>query len=95
MSTTTMTIRLNAELKKTATETFEQMGLSLSNGVSIFLTQVVATKSIPFKVAVPTTEPQDPPHFGLSGEAYHQHLLRMKKEIMAGNIGTERELIEV
>ncbi|MDR2849057.1 MAG: type II toxin-antitoxin system RelB/DinJ family antitoxin [Verrucomicrobiota bacterium] len=93
MATTTMTIRVDDALKRAATEAFEGMGLSLANGVSVFLTRVAATKSIPFKVEVPTYTP--PPSFGLTGEAYHQHLLRMKKEILAGNIGAEHELIEV
>ncbi len=93
MATTTMTIRVDEALKRAATEAFAGMGLSLANGVSVYLTRVVATKSIPFKVEVPAHTPS--PSFGLTGEAYHQHLLRAKKEIESGSIGTENELIEV
>jgi len=96
MATTTITIRVDEALKSAATAAFEGMGLSLANGVSIFLTRVAATKAIPFKVEVPERQPYTPsPTFGLTGEAYHRHLLRAKKEIESGNIGSEHELIEV
>lgn len=93
MATTTVTIRVDEKLKHAATEAFEGMGLSLANGISVYLTRVAATKSIPFKVEVPAYIPHST--FGLTGEAYHQHLLRAKKEIESGNIGTKHELIEV
>lgn len=93
MATTTITVRVDDALKSAATAAFEGMGLSLANGIAIYLTRVAATKAIPFKVEVPAYTL--PPTFGLTGEAYHQHLLRAKKEILAGNIGTEHELIEV
>ena len=93
MATTTVTIRVDEALKAAATEAFEGMGLSLANGISVYLTRVAATKSIPFKVEVPAYTPS--PTFGLTGEAYRQHLLRMKEEILAGDIGTTHELIEV
>ena len=92
MATTTVTIRVDETLKRTATEAFEGMGLSLANGISVYLTRVAATKSIPFKIEVPAY--MTPPSFGLTGEKYHQHLLRMKEEILAGDIGTTHELIE-
>ena len=94
MATTTMTIRIDEKLKRSASETFASMGMSLANGVSVFLTQVTATKSIPFKIEVPERKPKLHPTFGLTGEAYHQHLLEAKKRILAGQY-SEHELIEV
>ncbi|NLB69261.1 MAG: type II toxin-antitoxin system RelB/DinJ family antitoxin [Lentisphaerae bacterium] len=96
MATTTITIRVDENLKKAATAAFEGMGLSLANGISVYLTRVAATKEIPFKVEVPDVccEPEPPPYFGLTGEAYHQHLLDVKNEILAGNRGKARDLIE-
>ena len=92
MATTTMTIRVDETLKEAATAAFEQMGLSLANGVSIFLTRVAATKAIPFPVEVPEYKPT--PTFGLTGEAYRQHLIDAKKRIEAGQY-SEHELVEV
>lgn len=92
MATTTVTIRVDDTLKRAATEAFEGMGLSLANGISVYLTRVAATKSIPFKVEVPTCTPL--PEFGLTGEAYKRHLLEAKKRILNGQY-SEHELIEV
>lgn len=91
MATTTVTIRVDENLKRAATEAFEGMGLSLANGISVYLTRVAATKSIPFKVGVPAYTP--PPTFGLTGEAYREHLLKAKKRILNGQY-MEHELIE-
>ncbi len=92
MATTTITIRVDDGLKAAATAAFEGMGLSLANGVAIYLTRVAATKAIPFKVEVPAYTP--PPTFGLTGEAYKRHLLDAKKRILDGQY-SEHELIEV
>jgi DNA-damage-inducible protein J len=47
---TTLQTRIDAKLKKEAKKTLEGMGLDLSTGVKLFLTQVVRTQSIPFEL---------------------------------------------
>lgn len=47
---TTLQTRIDANLKKEAKKTLEGMGLDLSTGVKLFLTQVVRTQSIPFEL---------------------------------------------
>lgn len=47
---TTLQVRMDAKLKKEASKVFKAMGLDLSTGVKLFLTQVVRTKSIPFEI---------------------------------------------
>ena len=47
---TTLQTRIDSKLKKDAKKTLEGMGLDLSTGVKLFLTQVVRTKSIPFEL---------------------------------------------
>ncbi|MFA6551910.1 MAG: type II toxin-antitoxin system RelB/DinJ family antitoxin [Candidatus Paceibacterota bacterium] len=47
---TTLQLRLNKETKTAAKKIFAEMGLDMSSGVKIFLSQVVRTGSIPFEV---------------------------------------------
>lgn len=47
---TTLQTRIDAKLKKEAKRTLEAMGLDLSTGIKLFLTQVVRTQSIPFEL---------------------------------------------
>jgi len=44
---------LNAEVKEKAKEILSCYGLSLSDAVNIFLTQVVLERGIPFRVRIP------------------------------------------
>jgi len=54
MTTSSMVhIRLDDKLKIQASETLESMGLSISDAVRVFLTQVIAEKRIPFELKVP------------------------------------------
>jgi len=48
--TTTVQIRIDEKMKKEATKILKAMGLDMSTGVKLFLSQVVNTKSIPFPV---------------------------------------------
>lgn len=47
---TTLQTRIDSKLKKDAQKTLKDMGLDLSTGVKLFLTQVVRTQSIPFEL---------------------------------------------
>jgi DNA-damage-inducible protein J len=44
---------LNADIKEKAKEILSRYGLSLSDAVNIFLTQVVLEKGIPFRIQIP------------------------------------------
>lgn len=48
--TTTLQIRIDKKTKDAAQKTFRSMGLDMSSGVKLYLTQVMHTKSIPFPV---------------------------------------------
>ena len=50
MNTTTIQTRLSPKLKKDAQKAFKSMGIDLSSGIKLFLTQVVRTQSIPFEM---------------------------------------------
>ena len=50
---TTLQIRINKKTKEKAKKIFNNLGLDMSSGVNLFLSQVVNTESIPFE---PRTE---------------------------------------
>lgn len=52
-STTMIHVRIDEKIKKEAAETLEDMGLSVSDAVRVFLKRVVADKQLPFKLKVP------------------------------------------
>ncbi len=45
-------VRVDDQLKKEATELFNELGLDMSTAIKLFLKQSVLTKSIPFKIAL-------------------------------------------
>lgn len=48
--TTTLQIRIDAKTKNAAQKAFRSMGLDMSSGVKLYLTQVMHTNTIPFPV---------------------------------------------
>ena len=56
MATSTMIhVRIDEKIKKEAAETLEDMGLSVSDAVRVFLKRVVADKQLPFELKVPNS----------------------------------------
>lgn len=47
---TTINIRADEQLKKNSTEILNEMGLDMSGAITLFLQQVIITKSIPFPI---------------------------------------------
>lgn len=50
MENVNVTIRMDRDLKKEAEDLFDQLGMSLTTAVNIFVRQAVRTQSIPFQV---------------------------------------------
>ena len=48
--TTTLQIRIDKKTKVAAQKAFHSMGLDMTSGVKLYLTQVMNTKTIPFPV---------------------------------------------
>ena len=48
--TTTLSIRLDQNLKRDSQKVFKKLGLDISSATKIFLIQVVNTESIPFQI---------------------------------------------
>ena len=49
-ATATMSIRVDAEVKKQAESLFEDLGLNMTTAVNIFLRQVISHDGLPFKL---------------------------------------------
>ncbi|HEY9583346.1 MAG TPA: type II toxin-antitoxin system RelB/DinJ family antitoxin [Candidatus Paceibacterota bacterium] len=47
-NTTTIQLRIDRKTKEKARDIFEKLGMDLSSGMKLFLSQVIRTKSIPF-----------------------------------------------
>ena len=54
--TTTLRVSVDAEIKVQAAEVLAGMGLSVSDGVRLFLKRVIAKQGIPLELKVPNAE---------------------------------------
>jgi DNA-damage-inducible protein J len=50
MATTNLNIRIDADLKKQTEEIFNELGLTMSAAMTVFLRQTVRSHGIPFKM---------------------------------------------
>jgi len=84
MSTTSVTVRMDADLKKQAETLFEDMGLNMTTAITLFTKAVVRQNKIPFEI---TADP-------FYGESNMARLRESIANLNAGK-GIERDLIEV
>lgn len=63
--TAELKLRIDPELKRSATELYSKWGLNLTDAVTIFLNQSVATGGLPFAMRVPATAAFDWSHPGI------------------------------
>ena len=83
MATTSVTIRMDENLKKQAEALFDEMGLNMTTAITIFTKAVVRQGKIPFEI---TADP-------FFSEANQVHLRKAIAELEAGK-GKLHELIE-
>ena len=84
MATTSVTIRMDEDLKKQVEWLFDDMGLNMTTAITVFAKAVVRKGKIPFEIAAD-------PFYGESNTAY---LRRAIAALDAGE-GVEHDLIEV
>ena len=53
MATTPTQIRIDADIKKQATDLFNNLGLDMSSAVNLFLHQCILRGGLPFRVEMP------------------------------------------
>lgn len=56
MASSTMTVRLDSQIKKQFDALCQQFGMSSNTAINVFVNQVVRSRSIPFTVTVETTD---------------------------------------
>ena len=54
--TDTLTVRIDPKIKKNAMKIFEKLGMSASEAVTLYFTQVSAEKGLPFRPHIPNAE---------------------------------------
>ena len=84
MATTSITIRMDENLKKQVETLFEDMGLNMTTAFTMFAKAVVRQNKIPFEI---TADP-------FYSEENQRHLRKAISDLEAGK-GTVHELIEV
>lgn len=84
MATTSITIRMDENLKKQAEALFDEMGLNMTTAITMFAKAVVRQNKIPFEIAAD-------PFFSETNQA---HLRKAIADLEAGK-GQIHELIEV
>jgi DNA-damage-inducible protein J len=84
MSTTSVTIRMDANLKKQAETLFDDMGLSMTTAITLFTKAVIRQNKIPFEI---TADP-------FYSESNMKRLRESVANLNAGK-GIEHDLIEV
>ena len=56
----TTTMRIDPDLKRQANEVFDELGLTLTGAVTIFLKAVVREQGMPLELKLPAKEGDDP-----------------------------------
>ncbi len=80
----TVTVRMDAALKRKADQICNEMGLSISSAITIFIKRLVNDRAIPFQVTAPD-------HF--YSEENRRHLDAAIQRMESGK-GKEHELID-
>jgi DNA-damage-inducible protein J len=59
MADTTIQIRTDSEVKQAADTIFNQLGITMSDGINTFLRQVIIHRGLPYKVMLDTPEKEN------------------------------------
>lgn len=82
--------RVEPELKEQAEAILNQLGIPMSNAVSMFLRQVVLQRGIPFEMKLPRWEPLS--YGSLSKEQFDVEMSKGVQDIEAGNTYSADEI---
>ena len=76
--------RVEPELKEQAESVLNQLGISMSNAVGMFLQQIVLQKGIPFEMKLPITTPLA--YGSLTKEQFDKEIEKGMADVKAGRV---------
>ena len=76
--------RVEPEIKEQAEKILEQLGIPMSNAISIFLRQIVLHRGIPFDMTLPETMPVS--YGKLTEEEFNHEIEKGLSDLSAGRI---------
>lgn len=76
--------RVEPEIKKQAESVLDQLGIPMSNAVSMFLRQIVLQRGIPFEMKLPRTEPLA--YGSLTKERFDKEIEKGMADVKAGRV---------
>lgn len=82
--TSNIYVRVEPEIKEQAENVLEQLGISMSNAISVFLRQIVLQKGIPFEMKLPERKPLD--MSVLSEEEFNTEIEKGLADIIEGRV---------
>ena len=84
--------RVEPEIKEQAEDVLEQLGISMSNAVDMFLRQVVLQNGIPFEVKLPKSEPLS--YSSLTKEQFDKAIQKAIDDVNEGRVYTAEAVVE-
>ncbi len=82
--TSNIYVRVEPEIKEQAENVLEQLGIPMSNAISVFLRQIVLQKGIPFEMKLPERKPLD--MSVLSEEEFNTEIEKGLADIREGRV---------
>jgi DNA-damage-inducible protein J len=70
--TTIISARIDPELKKNTEKVFNELGLTMTQAITLFLKQVNMRQGLPFVVAIPNAETRQALEDALAGKNLHK-----------------------
>ena len=86
---TNLYVRVEPDVKDNAETILSQLGIPMSNAVSMFLKQVILRRGIPFDVKLPQNHPLDISM--LTDDEFHAELEKGYADIEKGNVLSAKE----
>ena len=82
--TSTVFVRVEPEIKEQAEQVLEKLGNPMSNAVSMFLSQIVLQRGIPFEIKLPRDLPLS--YGSLTKEQFNTEIEKGISDIESGNV---------
>lgn len=83
--------RVEPEIKEQAENVLEQLGIPMSNAVSMFLRQIVLQRGIPFEIKLPKKEPLS--LGSLTKEQFNTEIEKGIADVKAGRVYSAEEVV--